>query len=186
MVGRCQASGVVTISSRTRERRGCDSRSSQDGFVVRDRPRGSQKRQFGKQLRVSVPGIPGVITAGDTLDEALRNAREAIEFRLEAMLEDGQKIVTDATDIGALRTDPDHEDATWERIDVDLMSLEAKVRRGEVEPFRLVLQSDDSILGTVNQSAAFRPRLQTQIRYCKFPHLSTAGSADAHFHPSLC
>ena len=41
---------------------------------------------------VTVPALPGCITEGETLDEALANAREAIELRLEVLMEDGQPI----------------------------------------------------------------------------------------------
>lgn len=38
---------------------------------------------------VSVPDLPGCISAGDTIDEAIAMAREAIELHLEGMLEEG-------------------------------------------------------------------------------------------------
>jgi predicted RNase H-like HicB family nuclease len=39
---------------------------------------------------VVVPDLPGCFSAGDTLDEALTNAREAILLHLEGLLDDGQ------------------------------------------------------------------------------------------------
>ena len=39
---------------------------------------------------VSVPALPGCITEGDTLEQALANAREAIEIYLESLLAHGQ------------------------------------------------------------------------------------------------
>jgi len=39
---------------------------------------------------VTVPAIPSVVTEGDTRDEALANAREAIALALEAMAADGE------------------------------------------------------------------------------------------------
>ena len=41
---------------------------------------------------VTVPTIPGCFTEGDTYEEALRNAREAIELCLAQMLADGEDI----------------------------------------------------------------------------------------------
>lgn len=41
---------------------------------------------------VSVPDLPGCISAGDTVDEAMTMIREAIELHLEGMIEDGQAI----------------------------------------------------------------------------------------------
>lgn len=41
---------------------------------------------------VLVPELPGCITQGETVDEALANAREAIEGHLEALAATGQEI----------------------------------------------------------------------------------------------
>lgn len=41
---------------------------------------------------VAVPDLPGCFSAGDTLDEAIVNAREAIELWLEATVEDGGEV----------------------------------------------------------------------------------------------
>ncbi|MEW7983382.1 MAG: type II toxin-antitoxin system HicB family antitoxin [Candidatus Sedimenticola endophacoides] len=37
---------------------------------------------------VVVPDLPGCFSAGDTLDEAIDNAKEAIELWLETVLDD--------------------------------------------------------------------------------------------------
>ena len=39
---------------------------------------------------VTVPALPGCVSAGDTLEEALANAEEAILGHLEVMVEDGE------------------------------------------------------------------------------------------------
>lgn len=39
-----------------------------------------------------VPDLPGCVSTGDTLDEVKQNIREAIEFHLEGMREDGTAI----------------------------------------------------------------------------------------------
>jgi predicted RNase H-like HicB family nuclease len=41
---------------------------------------------------VSVPALPGCFSQGDTYEEALEKAREAIECRLEALAKDGEPI----------------------------------------------------------------------------------------------
>jgi predicted RNase H-like HicB family nuclease len=41
---------------------------------------------------VSFPDFPGCITAGETLDEARRNAVEALSLHIKGMLEDGEEI----------------------------------------------------------------------------------------------
>lgn len=44
---------------------------------------------------VTVPALPGCITEGDTLDEALENAREIIAFHLECLRAEGRAIPED-------------------------------------------------------------------------------------------
>jgi predicted RNase H-like HicB family nuclease len=44
---------------------------------------------------VEVPSLPGCISQGDTLDEALANIREAIELYIEGMAELGQEVPED-------------------------------------------------------------------------------------------
>ncbi len=41
---------------------------------------------------VSYPDFPGCITAGETLDEARRNAVDALTLHIEGMVEDGEEI----------------------------------------------------------------------------------------------
>jgi antitoxin HicB len=52
---------------------------------------------------VLVPALPEVVTEGDTREEAMANAREAIEVVLEIYREDGREIPEDVkTEIGQL------------------------------------------------------------------------------------
>lgn len=44
---------------------------------------------------VTVPALPGLFTQGDTKDEALESAREAIAFHLECLVEEGERIPDD-------------------------------------------------------------------------------------------
>jgi predicted RNase H-like HicB family nuclease len=46
------------------------------------------KRNYGAY----VPDVPGCVAVGDTVQEALANIREALEFHLEGMREDGEAI----------------------------------------------------------------------------------------------
>ncbi|MGH6835197.1 MAG: type II toxin-antitoxin system HicB family antitoxin [Methylocella sp.] len=50
------------------------------------------EEQNGKAFGVWFPDLPGCVSAGDTLDEAMLNAVEALELWAEAMIESGQKI----------------------------------------------------------------------------------------------
>lgn len=50
------------------------------------------EEEDGKAVGVWFPDLPGCISAGDSLDEAMLNAAEALELWAEAMIESGQDI----------------------------------------------------------------------------------------------
>ncbi len=47
-----------------------------------------------KNFSAYVPDLPGCVSVGDTLEEVKAEIREAIEFHLEGMREDGSPIPT--------------------------------------------------------------------------------------------
>jgi len=47
---------------------------------------------------VEVPSLPGCFTQGDTVDEALANAREAIDLHIESMRAHGEEVPEDFTE----------------------------------------------------------------------------------------
>ena len=46
----------------------------------------------GSVYGVTVPDVPGCFSAGDTVEEALDNAREAIYAHLELLAQDGEPV----------------------------------------------------------------------------------------------
>jgi predicted RNase H-like HicB family nuclease len=56
-------------------------------FIIAIEP-GDGQYAFG----VAVPDLPGRFSAGDSLEDAMSNAVEAIELTVETMIEDGQPI----------------------------------------------------------------------------------------------
>ena len=56
-------------------------------------------KERGRGYWVQVPALPGCYTTGDTVDEALRSAREAIETHIMALKEDNQKVPRDVTPV---------------------------------------------------------------------------------------
>lgn len=52
-----------------------------------------------------VPDLPGCVAVGETRDEAMRLIREAIEFHLEGMREDGQQIPPPSSSIELVHVD---------------------------------------------------------------------------------
>ena len=77
---------------------------------------------------VSVPDLPGCVSAGATIDEALAMVREAIELHLEGIIEDGG-VIPLPTPIETLRADPDFADGTWAIVSVDESTLRVKIAR---------------------------------------------------------
>jgi predicted RNase H-like HicB family nuclease len=51
----------------------------------------------GANYSAYVPDLPGCVTTGATPDETMRNMRQAIEFHLEGMREDGEPIPVPTT-----------------------------------------------------------------------------------------
>lgn len=63
----------------------------------------------GTSYGVSFPDVPGCVSAGETLDEALANAAEALAGHLALMRADGDKIPA-ARSSEAIRRDPSLSD----------------------------------------------------------------------------
>ena len=60
----------------------------------------------GKAVGVWFPDLPGCFSAGDTLDEAMLNAREAIALYADALRAD-DRAMPDARTLTELRADPE-------------------------------------------------------------------------------
>jgi predicted RNase H-like HicB family nuclease len=52
---------------------------------------------------VTVPALPGVVTQGESVEQCLERAKEAIELHLEVMLDEGQAIPEEQARPGSLR-----------------------------------------------------------------------------------
>ncbi len=59
---------------------------------------------------IHFPDFPGCVTVGDTEDETLANARQALAFHVDGMREDGEAI-PDATSLEEIRQHPGVDDA---------------------------------------------------------------------------
>lgn len=53
---------------------------------------GIVRKEAGSDYGIDFPDFPGCITAGGTLDELLRNAREALQGHVECLVEAGETI----------------------------------------------------------------------------------------------
>ena len=77
---------------------------------------------------ITVPDLPGCFSAGDTMEEALTNAVEAIECHLEGLLFDGEAI-PQAQAIETHLENADFAGGTWALVSVDLSRLASKAKR---------------------------------------------------------
>ncbi len=67
------------------------------------------KREPEGGFTVTVPLLPGCVTWGDTLDEAIENAKEAIALYLESLTAHGEDIPTEGNVLEYLLTISEHE-----------------------------------------------------------------------------
>lgn len=77
---------------------------------------------------VTVPDLPGCFSAGETMEEALTNAAEAIECHLEGLLLAGEEI-PQAQPVESHLDDEDFAGGTWALVSVDLSKLRSKTKR---------------------------------------------------------
>ncbi|MBH1970871.1 type II toxin-antitoxin system HicB family antitoxin [Moraxellaceae bacterium AER2_44_116] len=95
---------------------------------------------------VTVPDIEGCFSAGDTMEESLNNVREAIEFHLEGLVEDGQEIPL-PTDMAKHQQNPDFAvNYIWAIVDIDVSRFMGKAEKINVTlPSRLIHLIDNRV-----------------------------------------
>ena len=87
---------------------------------------------------VTVPDVAGCFSAGDTLEEAIEMAREAIECHLEGMLLDGDAIPVPSS-IEIHQQNTELYGGVWALVDIDLSKLSVKSKRVNITiPERLL------------------------------------------------
>jgi predicted RNase H-like HicB family nuclease len=90
---------------------------------------------------VFFPDLPGLASAGDSLQEAARNAEEGLRGHFQLMLEGGEKIPA-ASELDTLTVDPDTEEAARLLVRVDLPASQKAVRINITLPEDLVRRID--------------------------------------------
>ena len=101
---------------------------------------GDDTHAFG----VVVPDLPGCFSAGDSLDEALTNAEDAILGWIEIMLDRGDEIPQPST-LDVLRAaHPEYRDWVWAVVTVDPAALDDTVERVNITIPRRVLRRLDA------------------------------------------
>lgn len=96
----------------------------------------------GSAYGVTVPDIPGCFSAGDTIEEAILNATEAIECHIEGLLIDGEDYPIPQP-MEYHSQNPDLSDGFWGIVTVDLTKLSGKSKRINISiPERLLSKID--------------------------------------------
>lgn len=91
---------------------------------------------------VTVPDMPGCFSAGESFDDALVQAVEAIECHLEGLLIDGEQIPSPGS-IEIHQQNSDYAGGVWALVTVDLSKLSGKAKRINITlPERLVTVMD--------------------------------------------
>jgi len=93
---------------------------------------------------VVVPDLPGCFSAGDSLDEAMDNAKEAIELWLETVIDDGGAVPTPSR-IDSHRSKHEFKGWIWAIVEIDLTALSDKVERINITlPSRILRRIDQA------------------------------------------
>ncbi|PLQ00178.1 type II toxin-antitoxin system HicB family antitoxin [Cupriavidus pauculus] len=101
---------------------------------------------------VTVPDVPGCYSSGDTIEDAIRNAREAIISHFEVLLSLGEEITLSATPIAELAARPEFAEAVWALADVDLTKLDNRPERINISLPRFVLHRIDTFVGARHET----------------------------------
>jgi len=94
---------------------------------------------------VHFPDVPGCHSAGDTMDEALRNAKDALEGYLEFCLEEGEEVPAPGT-VEQHKDNPDYTGYFWAMVDIDITPYLGKSQKINVTlPERLIHKIDSMV-----------------------------------------
>ncbi len=91
---------------------------------------------------VTFPDVDGCFSAGDTLDEAVSNALEALEGFLELCAEDGDDMPVAGT-LEQHQNNPEFKDFVWAFIDIDMTPYLGKSQKVNVSLPNLLIQKID-------------------------------------------
>ncbi len=91
---------------------------------------------------VTVPDLPGCFSAGKSVDEALSMAKEAIEFYLEQLIEDGKTMPLPGR-IEQHQRNSDYRGGTWAFVSIDQSSLRVTAKRINITLPERVLDAID-------------------------------------------
>ncbi|MBK0124872.1 type II toxin-antitoxin system HicB family antitoxin [Pantoea sp. S61] len=104
---------------------------------------GDESTAFG----VTVPDLPGCFSAGDTLEEAVKNAREAIIGHLELMVELEQDIPA-VSELKSVMKNPANTGYVWVLVEVDVTRILGGSEKINVTLPKLLIDRIDRCVAT--------------------------------------
>lgn len=111
---------------------------------------GDESHAYG----VIVPDVAGCFSAGDTFEEALENAKEAITSHIEILVEDGEKIPA-PSDIKTFLNNSEYNGMVFAVVDVDLTHL-----MGGAEKINITLPK--KLLKEIDRVVASNPKYKSR------------------------
>ena len=103
--------------------------------------KGSDTEAFG----VAIPDFPGCYSAGDSFEEALINAKEAMELHLEALAEE-EELPPLASDIDKLFNSQEYAGWVWAMVDIDVEPYMGKASKINVTLPNLLTKKIDELI----------------------------------------
>lgn len=93
---------------------------------------------------VAVPDLPGCFSSGDTLEEAIESAQEAIACHMEGLLMDGESIPVRES-LETHQASEDYKGGIWALVNVDVSKLSSKTKRINITvPARVLAIVDET------------------------------------------
>jgi predicted RNase H-like HicB family nuclease len=108
---------------------------------------GDAAQAFG----VVVPDLPGCFSAGDTLDEALAAAEEAMAAWIETTLDAGEPVPCPSS-LDVIRHNPDYQGWIFALVDIDPAWLDDRVERINISLPRRILKRLDTLASQAGQT----------------------------------
>ena len=120
------------------------------------------EHEKGTSYGVEVPDLPGCFSAGDTMDEAIENAREAVAFHVEGLLDAGLP-VPEPRGIETYAGKREYAGRTWAVVSVDLAALSGRARRLNITlPERVLRRIDAAAQKNGESRSGFLARVALQ------------------------
>ena len=94
---------------------------------------------------VVIPDLKGCFAAGDSLEEALTNAKDAAEFYLEDLAEDG-RLPPQAGDLAQWQQSERYQGWAWAVVDVDIEPYLGKASKLNVTLPNLITKKIDDLV----------------------------------------